>query len=80
MNLTLTLDRVILHNYQISLKLKFFLWTDGHLIPALLGRLGGVDLKKEGRGKGEKREGKEKEGEEGRKLPRMSSDARNSTV
>jgi len=54
--LTLTLDQVILHTvmHQSSTSTytpnfieieKNFLWTDGHLRPTLLGRLGEVDLK-----------------------------------
>jgi len=55
---TLTLDRVMLHTVMrraslvdLYLHTKFhwnrrnFLWTDGHLRLALLGWLGGVDLK-----------------------------------
>jgi len=53
---TLTLDRVILHTIMhhsststyisnfIEIEETFCGWTDGHLRPALLGQLGGVDL------------------------------------
>jgi len=54
--LTLTLDRVILHTVMhhsststympnfTEIEETFCGWTDGHLRPALLGRLGGVDI------------------------------------
>ena len=53
--LNLTLDRVLLHTvmHQSStstyipnfIEIKETLWTDGHVRPTLLGRLGGGDLK-----------------------------------
>ena len=41
-----SLGRWPLPIYQISLKSNKDLWTDGHLRPTLLGRLTGVDLKR----------------------------------